>query len=308
MAARPERGPPIHRYRNAEALCGAIDLVFTLVELLVVIAIIGVLVALLLPAVQAAREAARRSQCSNNLRQIGIAMHNHHDTYGALPLGWLTTTTSQPNPGWSWQALILPFIEQGTLYDKLVVDINTPVPPATTGTYIMTPIKGFRCPSDAGQPLNSNYGNYPTTNYVCNREVHLPEASNKPPALNFAGITDGTSNTILVGERDFTKNVGGSQLIRHSSTTSSFEGRPGLGLNRKNPAGKTGTGDCARLEFGSMHPSVVGFVIADGSVRMISQSIDADVSKDGCQYPASTANRVYQNLIHPQDGNPVELP
>ena len=281
---------------------------FTLVELLVVIAIIGVLVALLLPAVQAAREAARRSQCQNNLRQIGIGMHNHHDTYGTLPLGWLTTDASQPNPGWSWQALILPFIEQGNLYDKLQVDIATPIPAATTGTYIMTVIKGYRCPSDAGQALNSNFGNYPTTNYVVNREVHLPKSDNKPPALNFAGITDGTSNTILVGERDFSKNVGASQLIRHSATSASFEGRPGLALNRKNPAGKTGTGDCARLEFGSMHPAVSGFALGDGSVRMISQTIDMDVSKDGCAYPAATANRVFQNLIHPSDGNPVEVP
>jgi len=281
---------------------------FTLVELLVVIAIIGVLVALLLPAVQAAREAARRSSCSNNLRQIGIGMHNHHDTYGTLPLGWLTTSATQPNPGWSWQALILPFIEQGNMYDKLVVDIATAVPATATGTYTTTPIKVFRCPSDAGDRTNSNFGNYPTTNYVVNREVHLPDSGNKPPALNFAGITDGTSNTLLVGERDFTKNVGASQLVRHSATSASFEGRPGRGLNRKNPGGKTGTGDCARLEFGSMHPAVVGFVVGDGSVRMISQTIDADTSVDGCAYPASTANRVYQNLIHPRDGNPVEVP
>jgi hypothetical protein len=235
-------------------------------------------------------------------------MHNHHDTNGTLPLVWLTSTTTQPNPGWSWQALILPFMEQGNLYDQLQVDIATAIPAATAGTYIMTPIKGFRCPSDAGQTTNSNYGNYPTTNYVCNREVHLPDAGNKPPALNFAGITDGTSNTILAGERDFSKNVGASQLIRHSATSASFEGRPGRGLNRKNPLGKTGTGDCTRLEFGSMHPAVVGFLIGDGSVRMISQTIDTDVSVDGCGYPAAKVNRVFQNLIHPQDGNPVEIP
>ena len=95
---------------------------FTLVELLVVIAIIGILVALLLPAVQSAREAARRAQCSNNLKQMGLAMHNHHDTYKELPgafwykgadVGWSWKSA------WSWNAQIMPFMEQSALYDQL---------------------------------------------------------------------------------------------------------------------------------------------------------------------------------------------
>ena len=102
---------------------------FTLVELLVVIAIIGVLVALLLPAVQAAREAARRTQCKNNLKQIGLAIHNHHDTKGYMPPG--TSQDQQPfgpaasNWGASWMVYILPFVEQGPLFDKLVIGGGT---------------------------------------------------------------------------------------------------------------------------------------------------------------------------------------
>ena len=108
MSVRPVRG-------NAASA-------FTLVELLVVIAIIGILVALLLPAVQAAREAARRSQCSNNLRQVGIGMHNCHDVYGRFPplLGVFPATQNHPQYSLSWGNQfyhLLPFIEQGTTYD-----------------------------------------------------------------------------------------------------------------------------------------------------------------------------------------------
>src|SRR5881396_3595982 len=91
---------------------------FTLVELLVVIAIIGVLVALLLPAVQAAREAARRMTCQNNLKQIGLAMHTHHDALGKLPMGQLTRIGLAPSPGWSWSIMLLPYMEQGNLFNQ----------------------------------------------------------------------------------------------------------------------------------------------------------------------------------------------
>src|SRR5438034_8697226 len=99
---------------------------FTLIELLVVIAIIAILIALLVPAVQKVREAAARSSCQNNLRQIGLAMHMYQDTAKVLPKGWVTSNTGvAPNPGWSWAIIIFPYIEQGALFSNLNPDLAT---------------------------------------------------------------------------------------------------------------------------------------------------------------------------------------
>ena len=136
---------------------------FTLVELLVVIAIIGVLVGLLLPAVQSAREAARRTQCINNMRQLGLALHNHHDSFGTLPPGWKTSTTagSQGNGValWGWGAMILPFIEEGSLNDQLKpkdVFMHDAVTSLWSSyqSLMTTSMTGFRCPSDDGPITN----------------------------------------------------------------------------------------------------------------------------------------------------------
>ncbi|MEX2173623.1 MAG: DUF1559 domain-containing protein [Pirellulaceae bacterium] len=180
---------------------------FTLVELLVVIAIIGVLVALLLPAVQAAREAARRSQCSNNLKQMGIAIHNFHDTHNRLPPG--ATIDQQPfgnSPngaayGATWFVYILPFIEQGPLYDKFRLDGNSGWGGPNTGLASKASwnrswaggivIKSFICPSSPLSPLvTSSYTPYtPLEPGMSNAHLMAP---------SYAGISGATNNMFLV--------------------------------------------------------------------------------------------------------------
>ena len=123
---------------------------FTLVELLVVIAIIGILVALLLPAVQAAREAARRMQCSNNLKQLGLAFHNYHDVFKVLPYGsawWGPSGRFGDNRGWCWNAMILPFIEQSAVHAK--INFSDYVPTLVHQQQVLrNPIPVAKCPFD----------------------------------------------------------------------------------------------------------------------------------------------------------------
>ncbi len=179
---------------------------FTLVELLVVIAIIGVLVALLLPAVQAAREAARRSQCSNNLKQLGIGMHNFHDTHNQFPKNFYQSGAN------AWESLsahykILPYIEQNNLYES--IDANFTNWGLVSGTYLKAKIKTFICPSAPPAPSSgswsgpgSNYGwcsgSSVVTNWGSESEINGMIITLKERKM--AEVTDGLSNTIMAGE------------------------------------------------------------------------------------------------------------
>jgi prepilin-type N-terminal cleavage/methylation domain-containing protein/prepilin-type processing-associated H-X9-DG protein len=174
---------------------------FTLIELLVVIAIIAVLIALLLPAVQAAREAARRAQCVNNLKQIGIALHNYHDQNGSFPMGGVNLGAS--SSGWngstnalSWRALILPQLEQGSTFNAL--NLSVTISSNAVDTYAgytvwMTVANVWLCPSDAtnngGQrpsgTADANNGNYPVNNPPSNPATKA--AATTTPVSNYAG-------------------------------------------------------------------------------------------------------------------------
>ncbi len=211
---------------------------FTLVELLVVIAIIGILVALLLPAVQAAREAARRMQCGNNLKQIGLALHNYHDTYKYFPPARLRTANSpvQPN-SWNtnnvgWHARILPQIEQGPLYDRIDWSLYDGSSNAFHNLPRSTVLSAYLCPSDPGKgsfpwvdrATGIRYtgstlvpGDAPTNYAGCiGHDVQLrPAATTRgfladasfnvttgfgTGLISMADILDGTSNTLAVAE------------------------------------------------------------------------------------------------------------
>jgi prepilin-type N-terminal cleavage/methylation domain-containing protein len=186
---------------------------FTLVELLVVIAIIGVLVALLLPAVQAAREAARRSSCSNNMKQLGIALHNYHDTHGRFPPEsiWADGAPSSWQPrNYSWIALTLPFFEQQTLHNQINFSLPIWGQQTQTGQFIRSQkIQTLLCPSD--RVLGDDASAYHTmswTNYAGSEGYDWWNRRADPnggvftfqSSLKMADILDGTSNTIAVGE------------------------------------------------------------------------------------------------------------
>ncbi len=282
---------------------------FTLIELLVVIAIIAILIGLLLPAVQKVREAAARTQCQNNLKQIGVGMHNYHNVYKKLPQGWAVSPINAPSPGWGWGSIILPFIEQENLYNLLGVDPtgNTAMPAAAANVALTTSLSVYLCPSDpAGQQqVNNALNSYGFSNYVCNREVLGPNSSTQPANLAVQNIRDGSSNTLLIGERNGTNNIAAVWPGHAPQTTASFEGRPGSGINVLNPGGPTGTGNAQRLEYSSMHSGGVNVLFADGSIHFMPNSTPADPSDVWTNFPANFSNFTLQNLTHPNDGYPV---
>jgi prepilin-type N-terminal cleavage/methylation domain-containing protein/prepilin-type processing-associated H-X9-DG protein len=187
---------------------------FTLIELLVVIAIISVLIALLLPAVQSAREAARRMQCSNNMKQVGLAMHNYESIAGAFPMTGVIDTRPTAYAawvGWSGHARILPLMEQGPMFNS--VNITLPYTTPDNYTVASTTVSSFICPSevDSSPTPASSFFNTPkgVSNYGLNmgdwfifavggpltRGVFAPNLSRR-----IASFTDGTSNTVLASE------------------------------------------------------------------------------------------------------------
>lgn len=181
---------------------------FTLVELLVVIAIIGILIALLLPAVQAAREAARRSQCTNHLKQMALALHNYHDSYNAFPAyGQPPAIDTGNSYVHSAHVKILPFLEQQSLYERMRInskDFYEASNDYTEGLAESHPVATFKCPSDLPHPTYKGYCNYPVSagsnlgwDIAVERQNGVFRRRNE---TRMAEITDGTSNTIMLGE------------------------------------------------------------------------------------------------------------
>lgn len=271
---------------------------FTLIELLVVIAIIAVLIALLLPAVQQAREAARRTQCRNNLKQIGLALHNYHEITKILPPGWIGLTSGQPDinggNGWSWASRLLPQLDQSALYNTINFDV--PVGAAVNLATRTRVLNVFRCTSDVGPdkwniataggspPLAdlaaASYSGVFGTDEIedCNSLMPgSPCASDGVFFLNsavrFSDIQDGLSNTLAVGER----------VSRASSGwLYTWVGVLGGGENPivriLGDTDVTPNKDLIRMdEFASYHTGGAQFLMGDGAVRFLSNSIDLAV-------------------------------
>ncbi len=303
---------------------------FTLVELLVVIAIIGVLVGLLLPAVQAAREAARRMQCTNNLKQIGLAMHNYVDVYKKIPPEFFGTRNVAGLPGpalrgrWGCNVALMPFYEESNRYRALnpiggdnLLESNMPT--VATQPLLAQPLPMFRCPSDAGAAVNPNVtGGYGTSNYLVSDAVSQSHVQGQNAAgglvpIAFSSITDGLSNTFYYGER----------ALRTSAPLSAGSIWPGLvGSNFCShfraafPPNTAWAGHVTtKWALSSNHPGGVNVVFCDGSVHFIPSSIDSftnllasvnyDMNLLQDRMKSLNASHVYQNLYLRDDGNVI---
>jgi prepilin-type N-terminal cleavage/methylation domain-containing protein len=284
---------------------------FTLVELLVVIAIIGILVGLLLPAVQAAREAARRMQCSNNLKQIALAAHNYHDAHKKFPIGQHLFGTmvngASRGLGYNWSFALLPFIEQTSLYNQF--DNRFAVFEKTitqNGILAATPLAAFSCPSDKKPPtidLTSEAirptatTSYKAVNGSYNNGFSTP-TSNDPTAFNgtferdsraiysIANLIDGTSNTIIFAETRWGMNASGRTrtYLYGASDPTSTQWASGAsecsflnGQTAMNWVITVATSSANRTA-GSFHTGGAQFAFGDGSIHFISENIDHTAS------------------------------
>jgi prepilin-type N-terminal cleavage/methylation domain-containing protein/prepilin-type processing-associated H-X9-DG protein len=252
---------------------------FTLIELLVVISIIALLIALLLPAVQAVRAAAARAQCQNNLKQIGLGLYNFESNYQAFP----SQATQPPNHN-GWMVELLPYIEQGSIYQ--LFQANNWDPTASG----INPIRLYYCPSDPqGYPIRiPAYNNDAGTDYVGIAGLDYTDGLGiinvkTPVAVNM--ITDGTSNTVMVGERPpipastwgrysayGNGSISGAQLLATLSATDG-KGNPCPAPPYFFGAGPLSvTNLCSINQMWSNHPNGANFLIGDGSVRFITYS------------------------------------
>jgi prepilin-type N-terminal cleavage/methylation domain-containing protein/prepilin-type processing-associated H-X9-DG protein len=286
---------------------------FTLVELLVVIAIIGVLVALLLPAVQAAREAARRMRCQNNLRQIGLATHNFHDVNNELPRAYKGET------GLSWHVYILPYLEMQALYNNFdTTTVNWALgSPNRVDPNGLTIVNAYLCPScyvkrqlfnppnhinGPGDLIPANTGtpaaipHYYGVNgprgagYPTGTATHegVPAGTSgmfqRDPAIRLAMVSDGTSNTMMVAEMSWISTVYGTRFRVWCRGGDEYQGvvagKPAYVVSGRNITNAINSIFNANLvvpyndvPFGSMHPGGMNACFGDGSVRYVPQNI-----------------------------------
>ena len=276
---------------------------FTLIELLVVIAIIAVLIALLLPAVQQAREAARRSQCINNLKQLGLGLHTYHDSLNVFPPGWLGVqggvSNTQGPSGFAWASHILPYIDQTPLYNRL--NFNLSCTDASNAIARQTVLTSFRCPSDPSPDTwaigqNGNPSNIlatlPTANYVGSfGTLGFEDICASPPfpaaqcssngmffhnsSTRMRDVVDGTSNTVFLGEHRTNNSLnwhstwvgvvpqGDEAIARVLAVSDHTPNHPALHID----------------DFSSWHTGGVHLLFGDGRVRFITQNIDTNVFK-----------------------------
>ena len=310
---------------------------FTLIELLVVIAIIAILIALLLPAVQQAREAARRTQCRNNLKQQGIGLHNYHDVFNTFPPGYtarnpsatvpmtpMTPVASETGPGFAWSFAILPQMDQANVANQVDTNGNAQ-DAANLAAVLQTTLTAFLCPSDPAPNVfdvpdtASNTYTLPRSNYAgilgyASVTMNAGNASGvfyRNSRTRFRDITDGTSNTICVGERrskhDFRppnapvdawttwyaaipgviRNAGMSGMMSTmtegpGSLILGHVGQPAMTMGGMSMMQMHATPNQTNhiVHFSSQHEGGVQFLLCDGSVHFLSENVDYNTFRD----------------------------
>jgi prepilin-type N-terminal cleavage/methylation domain-containing protein/prepilin-type processing-associated H-X9-DG protein len=301
---------------------------FTLIELLVVIAIIAVLIALLLPAVQAAREAARRTQCINNLKQMGLALHNYHDALLVFPPGYIAASPfvdgeTDTSPGWSWASMILPQLDQSPLYSS--INFSLPVQAAANTTGVQTSLNAFLCPSDQIPgptfAVTDGYGNTVATvapsSYAASTgsdaaDVALGLNYNglgnglfyRDSSVQVAAVIDGTSQTVLLLERAWGDTEGtwvgapaGAVVMRGPfnpcpGTADATYLSPCLVLAHCHLLNTNADTDSGLDDPSSFHPGGANVLFTDGSVHFI-KSITNDLGV----YPNGSTRYTPSSLI-----------
>lgn len=269
---------------------------FTLVELLVVIAIIGILVALLLPAVQAARESARLSQCKNNLKQFGLAMHNYESSFEQLPPGYDYQLGPEGNSlGHAWGAYILPFIEEQSIYDQ--IDFKLPVYHPENLAAREIHLTTFLCPTDDISPngfIEMGDEQFAMGCYVANfgppdldeDQEQRDGVFSRNSETRLSQITDGLSQTLMVGERQNGPFRAGIELnnhfeyettwaasVRDADDPTDDHGHMTLFQSGHSPNDPLSDD----RDVSASHSGIAQFLLCDGSVRAIAEEIDFDL-------------------------------
>lgn len=313
---------------------------FTLVELLVVIAIIGILIGMLLPAVQSVRAAARRSVCSNNLRQMALAGLNFESAQGRLPAGHYHNLGEGQNdfdsPGWGWRTDILEFVEQANLKNQLDLSLPLTNPPNNLAAEEILPI--FLCPSDPelndqlrriNNELSMSQSNYvgnggsfedsfvpgPNVRFVTTAEGRIRHdgvltrtVNTSHQGIKLSEVDDGTSNTFYCGETikynfnwDPTVLAGVNNSTGNRAANTLSQVRTGHGeFNPERNAGDA----ILRNSYASQHPGGANFANVDGSTRFIAEGI-AHNRLMFCKFQEGELRDVYQRLFSRKDGRPV---